>query len=218
MYKEEFAEMDSNSSSENNATKGTRGDGKSCDDRVEDLQQSGSSIATERCSSGQWLESKSTNMADVEMGGSNIGSSFQNNLHGESESEYGLLQQRQRQSDETSNLPGVFAHSGDKFMAAAAAAYQMSELGRFGSGSNVSLTLGLQHCEGATLAMSRESHDNSLFGMSMRGDGDDDMYHHHHTAATSAVGDETAAEFECINPGSRQQQRFGSHLLHDFVS
>ena len=38
----------------------------------------------------------------------------------------------------------------DRFMAAAAA-YHMSELGRFGSRSGsggVSLTLGLQHCEG----------------------------------------------------------------------
>lgn len=60
MYKEEFAdaEMDSNSSSEN-AAKATRGDLRTSEDREEDLQQSGSSTAAERCSTGQLTESKS---------------------------------------------------------------------------------------------------------------------------------------------------------------
>ncbi|CAI0437897.1 unnamed protein product [Linum tenue] len=92
----------------------------------------------------------------------------------------------------------------NRFMAAAAAAYQMQEMGRYGSGSSggVSLTLGLQHCEGGGggLPISGASH------------------HHQNQGFVSMRGGETR-EFECVNPGSRQQHRFNSsHLLHDFVA
>ncbi|CAI0437895.1 unnamed protein product [Linum tenue] len=106
----------------------------------------------------------------------------------------------------------------NRFMAAAAAAYQMQEMGRYGSGSSggVSLTLGLQHCEGGGggLPISGASHHHQNQGfVSMRGD---DIYSA--AAAASSVGGETR-EFECVNPGSRQQHRFNSsHLLHDFVA
>ncbi|XVE93690.1 hypothetical protein REPUB_Repub01dG0215900 [Reevesia pubescens] len=213
MYKEEFAEveMDSNSSSEN-AVKATKGD--TSEDRGEDLQQSGSSSATERCSTGQLMDSKSDRVPDVDMAGPTTGAGFQNVTRGEAETEYGLLRLREEQRpnlDDSNLLPDAIAHSNggsDRFMAAAAAAYHMSEWGRFGSGSGsgVSLTLGLQHCEDGSIPMSGGGHQSFV---AMRGD---DIYNH----AASSVGAETA-DFECINPGNRQHRFSSSHLLHDFV-
>ncbi|KAK9286966.1 hypothetical protein L1049_015374 [Liquidambar formosana] len=169
MYKEETgdAEMDSNSSSEN-ASKAAKGDLRSSEDRGEDLQQSATSTATERCSTGQFLDSKSSKLPDVEMAGAAGGDSFQNGTHGETETDYGVVKFRgeQRPSvDDCSLFQDAIVQSdggSDRFMAAAAAAYHMSELGRFGSGSGsgsgVSLTLGLQHCEGGNLPMSGGTH------------------------------------------------------------
>ncbi|PQM35738.1 BEL1-like homeodomain protein 7 [Prunus yedoensis var. nudiflora] len=95
--------------------------------------------------------------------------------------------------------------SSERFMEAADA-YHMPELGRFGSGSGVSLTLGLQHCDGGSLPISTGTHHSFV---AMRGD---DLYN----PAASSVGSETA-DFECMDSGN-QQHRFGSsHLLRDFV-
>ncbi|GKV21103.1 hypothetical protein SLEP1_g31118 [Rubroshorea leprosula] len=210
MYKEEFADadMDSNSSSEN-AAKATKGD----TSRGEDLQQSGSSTGTERCSTGQLIDSKSDNITEVEMAGSTAGTSFQN-THAETEAEFRLAKLRAGQTmDDSTSLPEALAHSdgsGDRFMAAAAAAYHMSELGRFGngSGSGVSLTLGLQHYEGSSLPMSGGTHHSFV---AMRGD---DIYN---AQPSSSIAAETA-DFECINPENRQDRFSSSHLFHDFVA
>ncbi|GAV72114.1 Homeobox_KN domain-containing protein/POX domain-containing protein [Cephalotus follicularis] len=211
MYKEEFAgaEMDSNSSSDN-AAKANRDDMKTSEDRGEDLQQSGSSTATERCSASQLMDSESDHVPDVEMAGSTAGTSFLNGKGREAETEYGLLKLREEQrpsmEDCSSLYPDAMVHSdggNDRFMAAAAA-YHMSELGRFGSGSGVSLTLGLQHCEGGNL------HGNDHSFVAIRGD---DIYN----ASTASVGAETA-DYECVNPGNQQHRFSSSHLLHDFVA
>ncbi|XVE67014.1 hypothetical protein DITRI_Ditri08aG0126300 [Diplodiscus trichospermus] len=214
MYKEEFAdvEMDSNSSSEN-AVKATKGDTMTSEDRGEDLQQSGSSSAAERYSTGQLMDSKSDHVPNVDMPGSTSGAGLQNATHGEAETEYGLLRltEEQRPNVDDSNLfPDALGHSdggSDRFMGAAGAAYHMSELGRFGSGSGVSLTLGLQHCDGGNIPISGGGHQNFV---AIRGD---EIYH----PAASSVGSETA-DFECINPGNRQHTFSSSHLLHDFVA
>ncbi|XVE48998.1 hypothetical protein DITRI_Ditri01bG0046400 [Diplodiscus trichospermus] len=214
MYKEEFAdvEMYSNSSSEN-AVKATKGDTRTSEDRGEDLQQSVNSSVTERCSTGQLMDSKSNHIRDVDMAGSTTGAGFQNVARGEAETEYVLLKLREEQRpnvDDSNLFPDAIAHpdgSTDRFMAAAAAAYQMSELGRFGTGSGVSLTLGLQHCEGGSIPMSGGGHQNFV---AMRGD---DIYN----PTSSSVAPETA-DFECINPGNRQHRFSSSHLLHDFVA
>ncbi|CAI0437899.1 unnamed protein product [Linum tenue] len=93
--------------------------------------------------------------------------------------------------------------------------HHVQDMDMVGSGG-VSLTLGLQHCEGGGggLPISGASHHHQNQGfVSMRGD---DIYSA--AAAASSVGGETR-EFECVNPGSRQQHRFNSsHLLHDFVA
>lgn len=210
MYKEEFAdiEMDSNSSSDNLA-KAAKGDLLASEDKEEDFQQSGSSNATERCSAGQLTVSKQDHIPDVDM----AGSSFQSRTQ-EPETEYGLMKLREDQRsgvNDTNLFPDGMVHTdggNERFMAAAAAAYHMSEMGRFGGGSGVSLTLGLQHCEGGgNLPMSGGAHHSFV---SLRGD---DIYN----AAVSSVGTDTA-EFECMNNGNRQTRFSSSHLLHDFVA
>ncbi|KAB5561357.1 hypothetical protein DKX38_006314 [Salix brachista] len=214
MYKEELgdAEMDSNSSSEN-AAKATKGDMGTSEDRVEEFQQSASSTATERCTAGQLMDPKSDHVPDMKMEGSTTRSNFQNGTRGEAFTEYGLLKLREDQRpsmDDFSLFSDAMVHSeggGDRFIAAAAAAYQMSEVGRFGNGSGVSLTLGLQHCEGGNLPMSGTTHHGFV---SMRGD--DDIYN-----AASSVG-AGATDFECLNPGNRQQRFSSSHVFHDFVA
>ncbi|KAF5443908.1 hypothetical protein F2P56_036426 [Juglans regia] len=213
MYKEEIgdAEMDSNSSSEN-AAKATKGDNGTSEDRGEDFQQSASSTATERCSMGQLMDSKPDHVPDVEMAGSVGVANYQSGTHGETEKEYGLMKGREEQRrtmDDCNLFPDAIVHSdaaSERYMAAAAA-YHMSELGRFGGASGVSLTLGLQHCEGDSLPMSGVTHRSFI---SMRGD---QIYN---AAPSSSVGAETA-DFECMNPGNQQHRFSSSHLLHDFV-
>ncbi|KAL3722558.1 hypothetical protein ACJRO7_034865 [Eucalyptus globulus] len=210
MYKEEIgdAEMDSNSSSD--TAKPKTGDIKSSmEDRVEEVQQS--STATQRCSSGQLMDSSFDRTPDVEMAGHSVGFNYLNGRQRDVEAEYGQMKLNGEQAgvDDCGLFQNSMVQSGsnnDRFMAAAAA-YQMAELGRFGGGSGVSLTLGLQHCEGGTLPVSTGAHSGFL---AMRGD---DMYNQ----AASSIGPETT-EFESINIGN-QQQRFGStQLLHDFVA
>lgn len=217
MYKEEAGgevEMDSNSSSEN-APKSRKGVIRASEDRGEDLQhQSATSTATERCSTGQFIDSfsKPNHLPDVEMAGP---------PPGETETDYGILKFRGEQRPTSIDDCSLFRsgivqsdHPGDRFMAAAAAAYHMSELERFGNGNGgVSLTLGLQHCEAAAGGIYSPTVGTHNGFVTMRGG---DIYN----PAASSVGPETA-DFDCIDPGNRQQQhRFSSssHLLHDFVA
>ncbi|XP_050233372.1 BEL1-like homeodomain protein 7 [Mercurialis annua] len=214
MYKEEAgdAEMESNSSSEN-AIRATKGDIGTSEDRGEEMQQSASSTATERCSIGPLMESKSDHVSDIEMAGSTTRNNFHNMTRGEVITEYELLKLREEQRrnmDDCSLFPDAMVHpdgGGDRFMAAATAAYHMSEVGRFGSGSGVSLTLGLQHCEDGSLPMSATNHHSFV---PMRGD---EIY----GATASSVGAETT-DFECLNSGNRQHRFSSSHFLHDFVA
>ncbi|KAK6946293.1 POX domain [Dillenia turbinata] len=215
MYKEEFgeAELDSNSSSEN-APRMAKTDLRASEDRGEDMQQSGNSTATEGCSTVKFHSSKSEHIPDVDMTGpgTTTGTGFRNGNCEETETEFSIVKLREEHRPnlgDCSLIPDAFVQSdggSERFMAAAAA-YDMSELGRFGGGSGVSLTLGLQHCENGTLPMSGITHHNFV---TMRGD---DMYN----AAASSVVPETA-DFDCIDPGNRQHRFSSSHLLHDFVA
>ncbi|TYI99674.1 hypothetical protein E1A91_A13G033400v1 [Gossypium mustelinum] len=208
MYKEEFAdaEMDSNSSSDNAVKAATKGDTMTSEDRGEDLQQSGSSSATERCSNGQLMDSKSENVHDADISGSTIGAGFLNASCGEAETEYVLqkLKEEQRLTMDDSNIfPDASVHlDGGSHRFMGASGYNVSELGRFGSG--VSLTLGLQHYEDGSISMSGGSHHQNF--VAMRGD---DMYNH--------IPTETG-DFECMNPSNRQHRLSSSKLLHDFVA
>ncbi|KAG4160178.1 hypothetical protein ERO13_D02G218500v2 [Gossypium hirsutum] len=215
MYKEEFAdlEMDSHSSSEN-AVKARKGNTRTSEDIGEDQQQSGSSSATERCSAGQLVDSKSNHVPDVDIAGTITTTVFQNVTHREAETEYGLLRlsEVQRPNVDNSNLflDGI-THSdgvGDRFMKATTTSYHVSELGRFGNASGVSLTLGLQHCEDGSIPMSGVGHQN--FVAMTR---DNDIYN----PAASSIGPETT-DSEYVTPGNRQHRFNSSHLLHDFVA
>ncbi|KAM1760116.1 hypothetical protein ACFX14_003039 [Malus domestica] len=217
MYKEEAgdAEMDSNSSSENTPQTKKGDNTGTMEDGVEDMQPSPSSTATEKCGTGQFMDSKSDHFHDVEMAGSTGYANFQNvtRHEAEAEAEYGLVKLRegQRPGMDDSSLfsdANVQTDRNSERFTAAAAAYHMPELGRFGSGSGVSLTLGLQHCDGgSSLPISSGTHHGFV---SVRGD---DLYN----PAASSVGSETA-DFECLDSGNQQQHRFSSsHLLHDFV-
>ena len=202
MYKEEAgdAELDSNSSSEN-APQTKKGEKRTLEDRGDDMQPTSSSQGTDRCSTGQFMDSKCDHY-NVEMAGSTGSASFQNGTRREGEGEFGIVKLGQEERpgvDESGFFPDGMVQSdrsSERFMAA----YHMPELGRFGSGSGVSLTLGLQHCDGGNIPISSGTPHSFV---AMR---DDDLYN----AAASSVGTETA-DFD-------QQHRFSnSHLLRDFV-
>ncbi|XP_050365366.1 BEL1-like homeodomain protein 7 [Argentina anserina] len=192
MYNEEAgdAEMESNSSSEN-APQTKKGEKRTLEDAGEDVQPSSSSPGTDRCSTGRFMDSKSDHY-DVEMAGSTGTVSFQNGTRRDGErpgmDESSFFSDGMVQSDRNS----------ERFVTA----YHMPELGRFESGSGVSLTLGLQHCDGGNIPISSGTPHSFV---AVR---DDDLYN----AAASSVGTETT-DFD-------QQHRFGSsHLLRarDFV-
>ncbi|KAK8509003.1 hypothetical protein V6N12_016847 [Hibiscus sabdariffa] len=161
MYKEEFAdaEIDSNSSS-GNSIKATKGDTRTSED--EDAQQSGTR---------QLVDSNAGHVPDVvDMTGQIMGAGFQNIMRGEAETMLLKLREEQRPNIDDSNLfPDTISHpDGDsgQFITAAAA-YHMSGFETFGNGTGVSLTLGLQHCDGGYIPISGGGNQNFV---AMRGD------------------------------------------------
>lgn len=194
MYKEETgdADIDSNSSSETNPRASKTG-GKASEDRAEDPQQQ------------QLMEPKCDEMNDVEMMGSDANSIFGSEYGGgkatgedKAEHESGLFQDAVAES----------SCGNERFMAAAAAGYHIPELERFGSigGGGVSLTLGLQQCEGGGRMAMPNSNHNAFIPLR-----ETDVYN----TAASAMGGE-AADFECMDSGSRQH-RLVSSLLPSFT-
>ncbi|KAK6136719.1 hypothetical protein DH2020_029547 [Rehmannia glutinosa] len=151
-------------------------------DKGEDLQQQGTT------STGQQLaQSKPDQMTDsIEIMGSDTNSIFQN------------LMRAEPQKQQTNNDSSLFHNAvlepncgTERFIAAA---YQMSELERFSNVSPVSLTLGLQQCEGDGLSMP----DSTNHGFN-----------------PSVMATETA-EFDCMDSGNRTHQ-FVSSLLPSFT-
>ncbi|GFP85905.1 bel1-like homeodomain protein 7 [Phtheirospermum japonicum] len=187
MYKEETgdAEVDSNSSSDTIP----RAEKTNTNDKGEDSQQATTSTGQ------QLMDSKSDQMADIEIMGSDNISIFQNVMRSEPQNDYGMGKTRQGQNslftDENPNC------GGDRYISAAAA-YHFSELERFGNVNPVSLTLGLQQCEG----------DSSNHGFNPLRDAVG------YNDAASAMANE-AAEFDCMDSGNRQHQ-FVSSLLPSF--
>ncbi|KAK1352223.1 BEL1-like homeodomain protein 7 [Heracleum sosnowskyi] len=207
MYKEEAAdaEMDSNSSSDV-VTKATNRDLKISEDRVEDVQNSATSTATMKCSTGQFSASNTSHVPDVEMVGPSTESVFSILNCGENQARYkvGISREDQRPNvNEYNVIPGTMVQPNERFMAT----YNIPELERFENRSGVSLTLGLQHCEdGSSIPMSAGNHNFA----SMRGE---DVYD---PTATQA-GTETV-DFDCMDSGNREHRFGSSHLLHDFVA
>ncbi|KAK9270344.1 hypothetical protein L1049_025923 [Liquidambar formosana] len=103
--------------------------------------------------------------------------------------------------DDCSLYPGEFIpadRTGDGSPTAAAAAYTIPELGDFAVDRQVSLALGLRHCEGDVLTISGGTHNR-------RDDG----------AASSVAPD--AMDYHCIDPGNQRHRFSNSNPLHDFV-
>ncbi|KAF7841005.1 BEL1-like homeodomain protein 6 [Senna tora] len=212
MYKEETgdAEMESSSSSEN-ASKATKSDVKTSDDRCDDLQQSQGSIANKNsyaAAAGLSNDLRSDNVLDTEIMGSAGLASLHHGGHVD-DTEYGNgTTDCSPFPDDTVQSDGGTAGG---FMAVTTPTCQMSELGRFETGNGVSLTLGLQHREGGGDFMSGETHHHSFVVMR----GEDGIYN---TAASAPtiVGAETS-ELECVGTGDQQRRYSSTHLLHDFV-
>ncbi|OVA06193.1 Homeobox domain [Macleaya cordata] len=213
MYKEEICdvEMESNSSSDN-ATKAARNELRVSEDRGEVLLQNTKPAATERCQPGQFHESKFNLAPDVSMSGSTARANFQNGDHGEDDTDY---LGKKYKGDQTPNayecnlLKDIIIQSdgsgGGRFMATSTG-YQITEFERLGSGGGVSLTLGLQHCDGGVLPISDRTHHNFT---TMRGD---KMY----DPEVSSMG-LNMTDYDCEDTRYRQHRFGSSHLLHDFV-
>ncbi|XP_047152989.1 BEL1-like homeodomain protein 7 [Vigna umbellata] len=211
MYKQDVSDvdMDSTSSSEN-VSKATKSDVKISNDTVDDSQHCQSPIVTDTNHGGgqakdfgydQVLDTKimaSTGLASHEV-----------------ETEHRSGKQSGEKRPNLDNC-GLFsdnmivqsdrATNDDRFIAVGSTC-QMSEFESFKSGSGVSLTLGLQHCEGGNF-LPGETHLNLV---SMKENG---IYRS--AGAASTVGVHTA-ELEHVGTGN-QRQRFSSpQMLHDFV-
>ncbi|XP_027354608.1 BEL1-like homeodomain protein 7 isoform X2 [Abrus precatorius] len=212
MYKQENCDADMNSSSSSeNASKVTKSDVKTSNDMGDDSQQSQSPIiADKNHSGGQPKDPRYDQVLDTEIMASTGLTSLIYGGH-ETETEYRSLKLTEEQKPNLddcglfSDDMAVLSDGANNRFVAAGLTCQMSEFGRFKSGSGVSLTLGLQHCERGNF-LPGETH---LGLVSMR---EDDIYN---AAAASTIGADTA-ELECIGAGN-QQQRFSSPcILHDF--
>ncbi|XP_027903206.1 BEL1-like homeodomain protein 7 [Vigna unguiculata] len=199
MYKQDVSDvdMDSTSSSEN-VSKATRSDVKISNDTVDDSQHCQSPMLTDtNHGGGQAKDLGYDQVLDTKI----MASTGLTSHEVETEHRSGKLIEEKRPNFDNC---GLFSDnmvvqsdgaSNERFMAVGSTC-QMSEFESFKSGSGVSLTLGLQHCEGG----------NFLAGES----------HLSFAAAASAVGVQTA-ELEHVGAGN-QRQRFSSpHMLHDFV-
>lgn len=214
MYKQETcdADMDSSSSSEN-VSKVTKSDAKTSNDMADDSQHCQSPIvANTNHSGGEAKDLKYDQVLDAEIGASTGLPSLVSRAH-EAETEHRPEKQTGEQRlnlDDCGPFPDdtvVQSDGANERFVAVGPTYQMSQVGRFKSGSGVSLTLGLQHCEGGDF-MPGDAH---LSLVSMR---EDDIYGAG-AAAASTAGVETA---ELDIGAGNQRQRFSSpHMLHDFV-
>ncbi|XP_077240050.1 BEL1-like homeodomain protein 7 [Tasmannia lanceolata] len=176
MYKEEIgdADMDSNSSSDN----------------VPKTREEIGPSDRERSHTSQFSDTKSDHISDVEMNGTNSEGPNYGNLN--------LMNQRPN-LDDCSLLQDAMVQPS---LNGGLMAYQMSELGRFGSGE-VSLTLGLQHCEGSLPVSGSQPSFVTVKG--------DEIYN------GASVGDDTT-DYDYMNLANPRHRFSSSHLLHDFVA
>ncbi|KAL0334697.1 UNVERIFIED_CONTAM: hypothetical protein Sradi_4681600 [Sesamum radiatum] len=144
------------------------------------------------------MESRSDQMTDVQMMGSDTYSIYQNVIPAEPQIDYGVGKTREglRHTNDSNPFPDSMVESDCGNDGRMLAAYQMSELERLGNVSGVSLTLGLQQCEGGRGFVPLR---------------DTDVYN----TAASAMGNETA-EFDCMDSGNRPHQLVSS-LLPSFT-
>lgn len=197
MYKEEIgdAEIESNSPSEN-APKSRDELGLSED--KEDYQSM--KPATEKSQSSPFNESsKSSLLPDAEVNGA--ATCFQNEVNAEGTNYMNLKARGLHTDTENCSLleDALVQPDGDgRFVS-----YQVAELGRYGN-TGVSLTLGLQHCEGR-IPISDDQHSF----VSVRGD---DMFN------APPLGAADATDYNYVNLADSRHRFGSSQLLHDFVA
>ncbi|XAR59585.1 hypothetical protein NMG60_11015471 [Bertholletia excelsa] len=164
MYKEEFGnmEMDSNSSSETTPRTTKSNSNMPEEGGEEGLQQPAASTAPELGGADQFLSSKHNHVRDTTETTTNA-TFWSGDLRG-METEKSGIERGGLYRDTIMESDG----SCGRFMTADAAAYHVSEFSRPESGSGVSLTLGLQHCEAGGVPISVDAHHSFV---SMRGDG-----------------------------------------------
>ncbi|KAF5203993.1 Bel1-like homeodomain protein [Thalictrum thalictroides] len=156
-------------------------------------------------------QSKTNLTCDAKMSGHTSGNCFQGEGHDDINPHYvgmNLIGEQRSNTTHSSLSQNKLFQSDEnadgRFMAASNA-YQLAELEMFGSQGGISLTLGLQHFDGA---ISDTAHQNFV---TMPGD---DMYN----VGTSSM-EPNNADTNCMDPDNHQQYRFGtSHLFHDFVA
>ncbi|XP_050267562.1 BEL1-like homeodomain protein 7 isoform X1 [Quercus robur] len=205
MYKEEFAESEMNSkSSPESALNVPRDNSLASEDRGEELQDSVISTTADSVHLGQAYDSKSVHIPNVEINGQSARIGFESSTHRDNVLGSGImkLQGNQRPKVDDHNLYSdeiiLPQQNGGGSLMAAAATYDMSELGSFVDGSQVSLALELRHCENDGFPMSG--------GANLRGN----------DTVTSSAGPESL-DFQCMDLG-KQHHRFNNpHMLHDFV-
>ncbi|XP_008794014.2 BEL1-like homeodomain protein 7 isoform X1 [Phoenix dactylifera] len=194
MYKEEIGEteMDSNSSLENIPK--SRDETGSSEER-----EHSKSPATEGCHTSQLNESSKSNISSMDAGGTAAG--FPNEASADDTFMNLMLKDRQHDGGDCGLLHDAIARKSDG--SGRLVGFQMAKLGRYRNGG-VSLTLGLQHCDGCLPVSNGQQ---SFLGV--RGQ---DVY----SAAPPLEAD--ATDYDCIN-SMDQRHRFGpSPLLHDFVA
>jgi hypothetical protein len=196
MYKEEIGdnEQDSNSSSDN----APRSKGKVASSEDKDDQKS----STPRVCETSQLSGSRSSIGTVNVGGAPVG--FQNEAKPD-DSFMNLMMKDQRSNEADGGLlHNAIAHHPDEnaqFMA-----YHLAELGRYGNGNNVSLTLGLQHSS-SNLSAPNAQHNFPVVG-------DNDIYN-----ATAPLGVSVASsDYESMNQIDQRQRFEQSPLLHDFVA
>ncbi|EHA8588207.1 BEL1-like homeodomain protein 7 [Cocos nucifera] len=191
MYKGEIGdtEIDSNSSSENPPR---QKDEIQTSENQEDLQ----SPAGEVCQTNQLNDSKSKAIHNMELGG--VSASFQDKTSSDDAYMNLKLNEQRPNGNDCSLLQDALTHSEGRYLA-----YQTAEFGQYGN-SGVSLTLGLQHCDGS-LPVSNGPHSF----LAMR---EEDIY-----SAAAPIGADTA-DYDYMNMDDRRHRFGSSHLLHDFVA
>jgi len=197
IHKEEFGESEMNSKSS------PRENSLASEDRGEELQDSVISTTADSVHLGQAHDSKSVHIPNVEINGQTSRIVFGSSAHRDNVLGSGImkLQGDQRPKVDDHNLYSdeiILPQHGGGSLMAAAATYDMSELGNFVDGSQVSLALELRHCESDGFPMSG--------GANSRGN----------DTVTNSAGPESL-DFQCMDRGKQHHRFNNSHMLHDFV-
>ncbi|XP_050211418.1 BEL1-like homeodomain protein 3 [Mercurialis annua] len=206
IYKEEFGDLEANSKSfqDDDATKPRGENHLASDNRLDELQDSLTSAATDGTFTGQVHNLKSDHNQLIEIRRPIAKTMLQNCSVFDTITDSGFMKFQHElrynmddcSSYQDKNIPED-THADGSLMPGAIR-YDISALDEFAIGSQVSLALGLQQHESDDFSMTGGNHIRSS------------------NIANSSMGTDSV-DYHCMDPG-KQQDRFGNpHLLHDFV-